>query len=47
LERYILNQEESFTREERKASEQELAQQPLILQLNIPLRDLGEPPPPK
>ena len=47
LERYMLNQDEPFTMEEREALEKELSQQPPILRLNIPPDDLGEPPPPK
>ena len=38
---------QQFTREEREAIEQELAQQPPIIQLNIPPNELGEPPPAK
>ena len=47
VERYVLNQEEPFSKEEKEALEQILSQQPPILQLNIPLDDLGEFPPPK
>jgi hypothetical protein len=47
VERYMLNQDKSFSREEREALEQEFRHQPPILQLNIPLDDLGKSPPPK
>jgi len=47
MERYILNQDEPFTMEEREALEQELSQQPPVLRLNISPDDLGKPPPPK
>jgi hypothetical protein len=47
VERYLLNQEEPFTHEEKEAFEQELSQQPPLLQLHIPPDDLGELPPPK
>ena len=47
VERYVLNQEEPFSNEEKEALEQILSQQPPILQLNIPPDDLGELPPPK
>jgi hypothetical protein len=47
VERYILNQDEPFTNEEREAIEQEFYQQPPVLQLNLPPDDLGELPPPK
>ena len=47
VERYMLNQEEPFTNEEREAIEQALSQQPPVLQLNIPPDNLGELPPPK
>ena len=46
VERYVLNQEEPFSNEEKEALEQILSQQPPILQLNIPPDDLGELPPP-
>ena len=36
VERYVLNQDEPFTSEEKEALEQILSQQPPILQLNIP-----------
>jgi hypothetical protein len=35
VEWYLLNQEESFTHEEKEALEQELSQQPPLLQLII------------
>ena len=47
MERYVLNQEEPFTNEEKEALEQILSQQPPIWQLNIPPDNLGELPPPK
>jgi hypothetical protein len=47
VERYLLNQEEPFTYEEKEALEQELAQQPPLLQLHIPPDNLGNLPPPK
>jgi hypothetical protein len=47
VERYMLNQEELFSNEEREAIEQALSQQPHVLQLNIPPDNLGELPPPK
>jgi hypothetical protein len=47
VERYLLNQEEPFTHEEKEALEQELAQQPPLLQLHIPPDNLGKLPPPK
>jgi hypothetical protein len=47
VERYLLNQEEPFTHEEKEALEQELAEQPPLLQLYIPPDNLGELPPPK
>ena len=47
VERYLLNQDEPCTHEEREALEQELSQQPPLLQLHIPHDDLGELPPPK
>jgi hypothetical protein len=47
VERYILNQDESFNDEEREALQQELSQQPPLLQLHIPPDDLGVLPPPK
>jgi hypothetical protein len=39
VERYVLNQEEPFSNEEKEALEQILSQQPPILQLNIPADD--------
>jgi hypothetical protein len=47
VERYLLNQEEPFTHEEKEALEKELAQQPPLLQLHIPPDNLGKLPPPK
>jgi hypothetical protein len=47
VERCLLNQEEPFTHEEKKALEQELAQQPHLLQVHIPPDNLGKLPPPK
>jgi hypothetical protein len=47
VERYLLNQEELFTYVEKEALEQELAQQPPLLQLHIPPDNLGKLPPPK
>ena len=47
VERYVLNQDEPFSNEEKEALEQILSQQPPILQLNIPADNLGELPPPK
>jgi hypothetical protein len=47
VERYLLNQEEPFTHEEKEALEKELAQQPPLLQLYIPPDNLGKLPPPK
>jgi hypothetical protein len=44
VERYMLEQDEPFSREEREALEQEFRPQPPILQLNIPLDDLGKAP---
>jgi hypothetical protein len=44
VKRYMLEQDEPFSREEREALEQEFMQQPPILQLNIPPDDLGKPP---
>jgi hypothetical protein len=44
VERYLLNQEEPFTHEEKEALEQELAQQPPLLQLHIPPGNLGKLP---
>ena len=37
VERYVLNQDEPFSNEEKETLEQILSQQPPILQLNIPL----------
>jgi hypothetical protein len=42
VERYLLNQEEPFTHEEKEDLEQELAQQPPLLQFYIPPNNLGE-----
>jgi hypothetical protein len=47
VERYLINQDEPFTHEEKEALEKELSQQPPLLQLHIPPDDLGELPPPK
>ena len=47
VERYVLNQEEPFSNDEKEALEQILSQQPPTLQLNIPPDNLGELPPPK
>jgi hypothetical protein len=47
VERYILNQDEPFSKEEKYALEQILSQQPPQLQLHIPPNNLGELPPPK
>jgi hypothetical protein len=47
VEQYLLNQEEPFTHEEKEALEQELTQQPPLLQLHIPPDNLGKLPPPK
>jgi hypothetical protein len=47
VERYLLNQEEPFTHEEKEAFEQELAQQPPLLHLHIPHDNFGMLPPPK
>jgi hypothetical protein len=41
VERYLLNQEEPFTHEEKEALEKELAHQPPLLQLHIPPDNLG------
>jgi hypothetical protein len=40
----MLEQDEPFSREGREALEQEFRPQPPILQLNIPLDDLGKAP---
>ena len=47
VERYILNQEEPYSNEEREALEQILSQQPPHLQMHIPPDTLGVLPPPK
>jgi hypothetical protein len=47
VDRYLINQEEPFTHEEKEALEQELAQQPPLLQLHIPPDKLGKLPPSK
>jgi hypothetical protein len=47
VERYLLSQEEPFTHEEKEALEQELAQQPPLLQLHILPDNFGKLPPPK
>jgi hypothetical protein len=47
VERYLLNHEEPFTHKENEALEQELAQQPPLLQLYIPPNNLGKLPPSK
>jgi hypothetical protein len=47
VERYMLNQDETFNEEEKETLEQTLSQQPPQLQLHIPLDNLREIPPPK
>jgi hypothetical protein len=47
VERYMLEQDEPFSREERESLDQEFMQQPPILGLNIPPDDLGKLAPPK
>jgi hypothetical protein len=47
IERYLLNQDEPFSDEEKEVLEKILSQQLAQLQLHIPADDLGELPPPK